>query len=114
MAKFYGQLGYGLSQETAPGVWQDVITERLYYGDVLRNTKQHSGSSDSVNADIAANLSISVMADAYAYDHFFNIRYARWAGAYWVVTSADVERPRLIMRIGAIYNGPKAPATVTP
>lgn len=114
MARFFGELGYGSNQEIKPGVWQDVIIERSYYGDVLRNTKQHAGSTASVNADISANLSISIMADAYAYDHFFNIRYCVWAGAYWVVTSADVERPRLIMRIGGVYNGPKAPTSSTP
>ena len=38
MAKFYGAIGFGESVETVPGVWEDLITERNYYGDVVRNT----------------------------------------------------------------------------
>jgi hypothetical protein len=40
MAKFYGEIGYGESVEKAPGVWDDVITVRKYYGEVIRNSRQ--------------------------------------------------------------------------
>ena len=32
MAKFYGVIGYAKRVETEPGVWEEVITEREYYG----------------------------------------------------------------------------------
>lgn len=107
MAKFFGEIGYGLSTETAPGVWKDVITERKYYGDVLRNSRQLR-DGEKVNDDLSVGNSISIVADAYANEHFFAIRYIRWAGTLWKVADVQVESPRLILRLGGVYNGPKA------
>jgi hypothetical protein len=105
--KFSGEIGYGNSVETAPGVWQDTITERHYFGDVIRNTRKLQDGS-KVNDDISVQNSISVVADAYAGENFFAIRYIRWAGALWKVTDVEVQSPRLILRLGSVYNGPTA------
>jgi hypothetical protein len=107
MAKFYGSIGYGESVETKPGVWKDVITERKYRGDVLRNTRQLK-EGQSVNNDLTVNNSISVVADAYANDHFFAIRYIRWAGTLWTVSNVEVKSPRLLLQLGGVYNGETA------
>lgn len=107
MAKFYGEIGYGESVEKAPGVWEDVITEKNYYGDVIRNSRQLK-EGEGVNSDLSVGNSISIVADAYANEHFFAIRYIRWAGALWTVKNVEVESPRLILRLGGVYNGPKA------
>lgn len=104
MAKFYGEIGYGESVETAPGVWEDVVTEYSYYGDVIRNTRQLN-AGDNVNSDITVNNSISIVADAYANEHFFAIRYIKWAGTLWTVTEVEVKSPRLVLRMGGVYNG---------
>ena len=106
MAKFYGEVGYGESVESKPGVWEDVIVERKYYGDVLRNTRRLE-NGENLNDDLSVSNSISIMADGYAYDHFFAIRYLRWMGIHWTVTDVEVKSPRLILRIGGVYNGPK-------
>lgn len=113
MAKYYGAIGYGESTETAPGVWKDVIVEYQYYGDVIRNTRK-SQEGENLNNDISVGNSISIVADAYANEHFFAIRYIEWAGALWTVSDVDVQSPRLLLRLGGVYNGPKAPAPVTP
>jgi len=105
MAKFAGKVGYGQSVETAPGVWADEITERSYFGDVTRNTRRLS-QGEVLNEDLSVGNSISIVADAYANDHFFRIRYVEWAGVLWTVTTVDVESPRLILRLGEVYNGP--------
>jgi hypothetical protein len=105
MARFYGEIGYGQSVEKKPGVWEDVIVVKKYYGDVLRNSRQLQ-TGESVNLNLNVNNSISILADAYAYEHFFAIRYIRWAGALWTVNSVEVQRPRLILEIGGEYNGP--------
>lgn len=104
MAKFYGKIGYGESVETAPGVYEDVITELTYYGDVLRNTRQLQ-DGENLNSNITVNNSISIVADAYANEHFFAIRYIEWAGTLWTVTDVEVRSPRLILRMGGVYNG---------
>jgi|SRR5436190_4456971 len=105
MAKFYGRVGYGESTETAPGVYEDVIVEKNYYGDVVRNTRQLR-EGDKLNKDLSVQNSIEIVADAYANDHFFAIRYIEWAGVLWTVTDVEVRRPRLVLQIGEVYNGP--------
>ena len=109
MAKFYGEIGYGETVETVPGVWEDVITERKYYGDVLRNTRGLQ-EGDKVNNDISVGNSISIVADAYAHNHFFAMKYIIWAGAYWTISNVEVQRPRLLLTLGGVYNGQKASA----
>lgn len=107
MARFYGEVGYGEQVESAPGVWTDIFTEAPYQGDVIRNAK-HVGETDKVNDDIVLSNSISVLADQFAIEHFFNIKYVRWSGVLWTVTSVEVRSPRLILTLGSVYNGPIA------
>ncbi len=105
MARYFGKVGYGETVEIAPSVWDDRITEFSYRGDVVRNTRQLE-SGDKVNNDLSVQNSISIVADAYANEHFFAIRYVEWAGTRWTVTDVDVQAPRLLLRLGGVYNGP--------
>jgi hypothetical protein len=105
MAKFHGTIGYGESVEKAPGVWEDVITERSYYGDVIRDAR-YLKEGEGVNNDLSVGNSISIVADAYANEHIFAIRYIKWAGALWTVSMVEVQSPRLLLRLGGVYNGP--------
>jgi hypothetical protein len=105
MARFHGRIGYGESVESTPGVWVDIIVERSYFGDVIRNSRTlHQG--ETLNFDISIQNSISIVADAYANDHFFAIRYVEWAGALWTVTHVEVQSPRLLLSLGEVYHGP--------
>lgn len=113
MARFFGRVGYGETLETSPGVWVEDIVENSYYGDVIRNTRElHQGQN--LNSDISVQNSISIVADAYANDHFFAIRYVEWAGVLWTVSSVEVQSPRLLLRLGEVYNGPTAGVAPTP
>lgn len=107
MAKFYGEVGYGKSVETptGSGIFVDEITKKNYYGDVVRNTRILQ-SGESLNDDISVGNSIRIVADEYAVAHFFEIRYVEWEGQLWTVTNVEVQRPRLILAIGSVYNGP--------
>lgn len=107
MAKFFGSIGYAETQETSPGINMEIITERDYYGDVIRNSRKLQ-SGESVNDDVVVNNSLSIVADPYAYNHFFAIRYVKWMGAVWKVTNVEVQSPRLLLTIGGVYNGPTA------
>ena len=104
MAKFYGKVGYGISKETAPGVWVDEIVERPYYGELVRNTRKMQ-TSDKVIDDINIANEISILADPFARDNFQYIRYVEFMGVKWKVTTIDVQFPRLILSIGGLYNG---------
>lgn len=107
MAKFFGKVGYGESVESpvGSGVWVDELVEYDYYGDVVRNTRRLQ-SGEFLNDDISVGNSISIVADAYANEHFFAIRYIQWAGVLWTVESVEVQSPRLLLRLGGVYNGP--------
>lgn len=105
--KFYGKVGYATPVETAPGVWTDSITEVSYYGDVVRNTRQLHEAALKVNDDLTLGNSISIVADAYANEHFFAMRYVEWQGALWIITDVEVQSPRLLLRLGGVYDGPK-------
>lgn len=105
MAKFYGEIGYAESVETSPGVWEDIIVEQRYFGDILRNTRKLQ-EGESLNNDLTVGNSISIVSDAYANEHFFAIRYIKWAGTRWTVSDVEVQSPRLILRLGGVYNGP--------
>lgn len=109
MARFYGPIGYGESVETVAGVWEDVIEEINYFGDVLRNTRRLD-TGDKVNNDLSVGNTVSIVADPYANNNFERIRYVKWRDTLWTVTDVTVEAPRLILRLGKVYNGPKATA----
>ena len=105
MARFFGRVGYGETVETEPGVWVDQIVENSYYGDVVRNSRELR-EGENLNKDLSVQNSISIMADEYANEHFFAIRYVEWAGSLWTISSVEVQRPRLLLRLGEVYNGP--------
>lgn len=107
MAKFYGPIGYGEAAETVPGVWKDIITEVQAYGDVLQNSRSLQDGA-KINDDLSVGNSISIVADAYSSEHFFAMRYIKWQGTLWKVANVTVQRPRLILRLGGVYNGPTA------
>jgi hypothetical protein len=113
MARFYGKVGYGTTVETKPGIWEDVIIEMSYFGDVQRNIRQLQ-SGERVNGDLSVNNSISIVADAYANANFFAIRYVEWVGTLWTVSDVEVRSPRLLLTLGGVYNGPKGTAADTP
>jgi hypothetical protein len=88
------------------GIWEDVVTEREYYGDVLSNNRRYDAQTDSVLDNLNVNNRISIVADAYAYEHFFQMKYVEWMDCKWKVTQVEVQRPRLILHVGGVYNGP--------
>lgn len=104
MAKYYGSVGYANNTEPNSGVVVEEITTREYYGDVLYNTRRLENSGE-INDDINVSNKISIVADPYALDNFWKIRYATFMGQKWKVKSVDVERPRLILTLGGLYNG---------
>lgn len=113
MGKFYGKLGFGHQQETAPGVYQEFITERNYSGDVRRNSRRWQ-STDKLNDDLEINNILSIVADPYAVENFHALRYIEWHGARWKAASVEVAYPRLEITMGGVYNGITGPATDDP
>jgi hypothetical protein len=105
MARFAGKVGFGVSTEERPGVFKDVITERSYFGYVTRASRQ-ADTRDKVNDEIVVNNVVEIVADAFASENIFAIRYVEWAGTKWKVPSAEIQHPRLLLTLGGVYNGP--------
>lgn len=104
--KFYGAIGYSSnSYDQDTGMSGEVVTEKSYYGDVLQNSRRYEGS-DVINQNLTLENKFSILADEHAFQHFHGIKYVRWAGGVWQVTKVDVQRPRLILTVGGVYNGP--------
>lgn len=113
MARFHGKIGYAEeSVEVKPGIWKESMVEYEYTGHIVRNSRRLQ-EGDEINSDISVGNSISILADAYANEHFFAMRYVEWAGTLWIVSDVEVQRPRLLLRLGGVYHGPTA-APVAP
>lgn len=109
--RFSGTVGFAVSAETSPGVWTDVITERKYFGDIVRSSRRLEGPAQvppETNANVALGNSFSIVADAMAYENYQHMRYVKWNGGYWTITDVEVQRPRLILTVGGGWNGNKA------
>lgn len=103
MAKWYGVIGFAESVETAPGVWEDVITDRSYFGDLNRNSRRLQ-TANQLNDDINVSNEISIVADPFAMNNFHSMRYVEFMGAKWKVSNVDVQYPRLNLSVGGVYN----------
>jgi len=103
MAKFYGQIGFADTVETAPGVWEEGIVEYSYYGDFIRNTRQLQ-SGEAINDSINIANEISILADPFARKNFHKMRYVKYMDAAWKISNVEVGYPRLILTIGGLYN----------
>lgn len=105
MARFADKVGFGVSTEVKPGEYRDVIVERDYYGDVTRTARQ-ALVGEKVNDDLTSENTIEIVADSFASDNIFAIRYVKQAGTRWKVSNVAVEGVRLHLRLGGVYHGP--------
>lgn len=105
MAKWVGVIGYADSVEVAPGVWEDQMIERKYFGDLNKIYRRTENSSDTTISSVNLNNEISIVSDSYANDNLFKMVYVSFGGAKWRITNATVNRPRIVLSIGGIYNG---------
>ena len=103
MAKFYGNVGYATTKQTSPGVWTNEITVRPYYGELGRNVLKVQ-SSEHLNDNINISNEVSIIADAYANENFYSMKYIEFMGAKWKITNVEVKHPRLILTVGGVYN----------
>lgn len=104
MAKFYGEIGFGVHSEIRPGVHGETIVKHNYYGDIL-DTNRQLEPTDQVNDNVKISNKISIVADPYANENFSSIRYVKFMGAKWKISNVEVRPPRLILTTGGVYNG---------
>lgn len=103
MAKWSGKIGFIEYEESSPGVISEEPKERLYYGDMIENVRRLQNSGE-INDDVVIQNELSIVADPYAYQNFHNIKYVHYMNSKWKVNSIRVNRPRLILSLGGVYN----------
>ena len=108
MAKFSGNIGYLITVEDIvdgkkTGKWKQVVEPHKYYGNIIRNFSRWENSGN-LNENISLNNSISIIADAFAYENFQHIVYVEYMNQKWKVNNIEVQKPRLILSLGGVYN----------
>ena len=96
--------------ETKPGTWEEVITERKYFGDVTKDFRK-SQSSDKIVRDVTIGNQFSILADPFAFENLEFMKYIKHLGIAWTIESIEVQYPRLIISVGGRWNGPNANET---
>lgn len=101
--KWSGKIGFVETKETRPGVWENITTERNFYGDVIRDIRKNQ-SSGQVNDDINISNRISIVSNSFVRDNLSFMKYIEFMGAKWKITDVEVQYPRLILTIGGLWN----------
>jgi len=103
--KWYGKVGFATTVEGPPGIWKDEIVEDSYYGDFQEHGTRWQSTSSSANDNVGLlNMTLSIVAKAFAMQHFHQIKYITWMGVKWKVTSIKISGPRLILSLGDVWN----------
>lgn len=106
MTKFFGKIGFYITEETSPGVWTSRVVTKNYRGDVTKNYHRYE-QSDSINDNFNISNNLSIVADFFCYENIGMIRFVEWMGSLWDVTGIELQRPRVLLTIGGVYNGPE-------
>lgn len=104
MAKFFGNIGFTITEETAPDVWETKDTVKPYRGDLLRNQRRWS-NGESVNENLDITNEISILADDFAMANIGTVKWVEIMGSKWKVTNVSLEYPRITLSLGGVYNG---------
>lgn len=104
MSKWFGKIGYAVTGEIEPGLWEDTIVEREYYGDMTSDRRKRQTSGE-VNDNLNLANVISIIADPFAFSNCSNMAYVEIMGAKWKISEIEVQYPRLILTIGGVWNG---------
>lgn len=105
MSKFFGEVAYATQIEIpeGSGVWVDHILEKIYTGDMFKDMSRVQ-QGETLNDNLVIDNKLSIVADAFAFENSHHIRYINWMGIKWKIKSIEVQRPRLIMYMGGVYN----------
>lgn len=104
MSKWFGKIGYAIQKETEPGIWEDKIVERDYYGDLLTDNRKRQTNNNVLDEITLSNM-VSIIADPFAYNNCSCMAYAEIMGTRWKISEVEVKHPRLNLTIGGVYNG---------
>lgn len=92
-----------LNHET--GEYESGGIEEHKFGADLTRLNNNVQTGNKLESDLKLDMAFQVIASKWLYSNFQWIRYIKFNGAYWTITNVQVQRPRLILQAGGIYNG---------
>lgn len=108
MARFSGVVGfYAGSKEVRPSIFEETYEEHTLRGDTLRSGYSQSENQTKYDTLRLTNR-VSLIGDTFSFKNYNAIRYVTLNGQSWKVTSVEIERPRLILEIGEVWNNEQA------
>lgn len=103
MPKCSGVIGYALAGETQPGVWTEGITEKKYFGDIVKDNRRIVDQGE-VNGSINISNNISIISNRFMLENMAYMRYLVFNNSKWKISSVEIKPPRIIITLGGIYN----------
>lgn len=103
--RYSGVMGYAVNTEVSPGVYEDIIQERPYLGNVEQRTETFV-NGDTLIPNYRLTTSVSVLSDGVFKDMYENLRYIEYKGIRWTASSIVHGYPRITIYLGEVYNGP--------
>lgn len=103
MSRWYGKIGFSVQEETSPGIWNEVVVEKNYYGDIYNRSRRWQQSKDLID-DITITNEITITTDPYIIENLTNIKYVIIEGIKWKISNITLSAPRLTLSLGGIYN----------
>lgn len=105
--KYFGRVGFVVTEDQGNDVWAEKIREKKYSGDTLRLQK-NKDSGEHINDGIRLNTQFSILMDSWFQDHFSSVRYIEYMGKKWDVETVDPSNyPRVLITPGGVYHGPE-------
>lgn len=101
--KFYGKIGFSITEKTSPGIWTPSITTRNYSGDVIQLTKRLD-SGEHINDGLRLNVQISIICDPWFQENLSRTAYVEYLGNKWKIESISPQYPRMILTLGGLYH----------
>lgn len=107
--KWAGVIGFAVQEETLidgepSGIWEEVIKEKQYTGDLTRSTYT-SKNNNTINDGITISNVISFIADPYFLNNYATMRYASFMNQKWKIQNVDFyNQPRVTLTLGDMYN----------
>lgn len=109
--KFSGPVGFAIYSEVTPGVWDTIIVEKPYKGDVeqeLRRLYPTDDKNDNINIDDR----IRITANPFALQNYQQIKFVEHMGCCWTVKTVDIRNyPSMYLYLGGVYNGKRQTQT---
>lgn len=100
--KFHGLIGFVTEQESEPGIWTKVVTEKPYYGDVVRSSRRWDEPTQP-NDKLNLSNEINIVADNYAMDNMAYMAYVVLKNKKWAINYIEINHPRIRLTLGGEY-----------